>query len=75
MLLPDKYVTVERSLLGQAALILRRRTSDQTISELWASLVSSDHDWTFERFALALTLLFGLGAVRLRNGILDWATP
>ena len=72
MLLPDKYVTVERSLLGQAAKILKQRGPDRTVSELWSSLVADDSSWTFDRFALALSLLFGLGVVALQNGILVW---
>jgi hypothetical protein len=74
MLLPDKYVAVERSLLGQAAVILRARTENQTVSELWAALARSEDDWTFDRFALALSLLFGLGTVRLSGGLLEWST-
>lgn len=75
MLLPDKYIAVERSLLGQAAHILRIRESDRTVSELWSSLVADDSSWTFDRFALALSLLFGLGLVVIRNGIIVWTTP
>lgn len=73
MLLPDKYVTVERSLLGQAAVILKHREADRTVSELWAALVADDSSWTFDRFATALSLLFGLGVVALQNGVLVWA--
>ncbi len=75
MLLPDKYVAVERSLLGQAANILRYREADRTVSELWSSLIAADSSWTFDRFAMALSLLFGLGVVALQNGILVWTTP
>lgn len=73
MLLPDKYVAVERSLLGQAASILRHREADRTVSELWSSLVADDASWTFDRFAMALSLLFGFGVVGLQNGVLVWA--
>lgn len=72
MLLPDKYVAVERSLLGQAAIILRHREADRTVSELWSALVADDSSWTFDRFAMALSLLFGFGVVGLQNGILVW---
>lgn len=72
MLLPDKYVAVERSLLGQAANILQHRKPDRTVSELWSSLVADDSSWTFDRFAMALSLLSGFGVVSLQNGILVW---
>lgn len=72
MLLPDKYVTVERSILGQAAIILNHREADRTVSELWSALVTEDSSWTFDRFATALSLLFGLGVVALDNGVLVW---
>ncbi|MEU4840062.1 ABC-three component system middle component 6 [Nocardia testacea] len=74
MLLPDKYVSVDRSLLGQSAKILRARGEEQTVSELWSLVSESDHSWTFDRFALALSLLFALGSVELKNGILGWST-
>lgn len=74
MLLPDKYVAVERSLLGQAGLILARRSPGQTVSELWSTVSSSSDDWTFDRFSLALSLLHGLGLVRLHQGLLEWET-
>lgn len=74
MLLPSKYVTLERSLVGQASAILRHREADKTVSELWAKLVSMDSTWTFDRFTLALSLLFGLGAVTIQNGVLIWTT-
>lgn len=72
MLLPDKYVAVERSVLGQAASILKRREADRTVSELWSALVADDSSWTFDRFATAIALLFGFGVVTLQNGILVW---
>jgi hypothetical protein len=75
MLLPDKYVSVERSLLGQAATILRARTKDhQTVSELWVGLSRENPAWTFGRFALALSLLFAFGLVTLDDGVLNWRT-
>lgn len=75
MLLPDKYVTVERSLLGQAAKVLKHREPDRTVSELWSSLVAEDSSWTFDRFAICLALLFGLGLVALQNGVVVWTAP
>lgn len=72
MLLPDKYVAVDRSLFGQAGLILARRSPGQTVSELWSTVSSASDDWTFDRFSLALSLLYGLGLVRLRQGLLEW---
>lgn len=75
MLLPDKYVAVERSLLGQAGFILASRSPGQTISELWSIVSSSRDDWTFDRFALALSLLHGLGLVRMNHGLLEWGSP
>lgn len=74
MLLPDKYVAVERSLFGQAGFILARRSPGQTVSELWSTVSSARDDWTFDRFSLALSLLHGLGLVRLHQGLLEWET-
>lgn len=72
MLLPDKYVGVDKSLLGQAGRILAHRAPGQTVSSLWSEVSSSSRGWTFDRFALALSLLFGLGTVNIDRGILEW---
>lgn len=72
MILPDKYIGVERSLLGQSAQLLRSGRADQTVSDLWASVTAGESEWTFARFTLALSLLHALDLVRLRGGILMW---
>lgn len=73
MIVPDKYVGLERSLLGQSAELIAAARSDQTVLDLWTTVARSDGDWTFPRFALALSLLFGLAVVRLDGGLLVWS--
>ena len=73
MILPDKYVNVDKSLLGQAAQLLASRRVDQTVTELWSTMHGLEDSWSFDRFSLALSLLHSLGVVNLENGILVWS--
>lgn len=75
MLLPDKYVSPSRSLLGQSAGMLALAREDQTVSEFWALCRDRIDKLTHERFTLALDLLFLLGVVELRRGTLRWTRP
>lgn len=75
MLLPDKYVSLPRSVLGQAAAMLALSRTDQTVSEYWNTCRDRIETLTQERFTLALDLLFMLGLVEVSNGILNWTRP
>jgi hypothetical protein len=70
MILPDKYVDTAHSLLGQAALLLKLRRPDMTVSDLWGIAQSN---LSYERFILALDFLFAIGIVELRRGTLWWS--
>jgi hypothetical protein len=71
VILPDKYVDLEHSLLGQAASLIAERQSATTVSDLWASVQDT---MTYDRFVLALDLLFALGLVESGGGgVLRWS--
>ncbi|MFJ8581811.1 ABC-three component system middle component 6 [Micromonospora sp. NPDC093277] len=71
MILPDKYVGLEHSLLGQAATLIRVRGSATTVADLWAA---AQADMAYERFVLALDLLFMIGVVDGDGGgVLRWS--
>lgn len=74
MLLPDKYVSPSRSLLGQTAGMLALARQDQTVSEFWALCRERIDKLTHERFTLGLDLLFLLGVVELHRGTLRWSS-
>ncbi|MDM4721446.1 hypothetical protein QTQ03_18240 [Micromonospora sp. WMMA1363] len=69
MILPDKYVDLEHSLLGQAASLIAARRSATTVSDLWTAV---QEGMTYDRFILALDLLFALGVIDSDGGILRW---
>lgn len=70
MILPTKYVSPARSLLGIGGLLLTRLDRPRTVPALWDAIRAVPEVGTFERFALALDLLYMLGAVGLENGLL-----
>ncbi len=67
MIVPNKHVTVRDSLLGVGALILDRLEKPMTVSELWGFAREADEVATFERFTLALDMLFMLEAIAFSN--------
>jgi len=70
VILPDKYVDTQHSLLGQASVLIEARGQEMTVSELWTRVQGR---LSYERFILGLDLLFMLGVVELRGGLLRWS--
>ena len=77
MILPDKHLSEDRSLLGVGADILRALDHPCTVSEAWERfsefrrLSSTSQPVSFDWFAKALTLLFAISAVHFRDGLLE----
>jgi hypothetical protein len=80
MILPSKHLHQDRALLTVGAQILERLESPKTVSSLWEELrpmknrpgqnapsPSLSYDW----FVLALDLLYTLGAVDLKRGLVS----
>jgi hypothetical protein len=70
MILPTKHVPPDRSLLGVGALLLQHLERARTVASLWDIARTFPEVATFERFSLALDLLFAVGALRLDGGLL-----
>ena len=68
MILPTKHIPASKSLLGVSAKLLRPIRSSPTVTDLWAQVRSDPDVATFERFVLALDLLFLWGVIELRDG-------
>lgn len=71
MILPTKHLPQERALLTVGAALLAHLEHPLTVSGLWqriadATVAAPSFDW----FVLALDLLYTLGAVELRDGLL-----
>jgi hypothetical protein len=68
MLLPNKHLPVNRSLVGLGGTILGiLRDRPRTVSSTWERVRASNIDTSFEQFALAASFLFSLGAVELED--------
>lgn len=71
MILPDKHVRLSSSFLGAGAALLELLGSRRTVSGLWTAVRQREEIRTFERFTLALDMLYALGLVEFgRDGLL-----
>jgi hypothetical protein len=76
MILPSKHLSQNRALLTVGAVILRHVSDPVTVSALWEQVSRSSSDQPapsslrYDAFILALDLLFLMGAIELREGLL-----
>jgi len=68
MILPNKHVDPERSLIGIGAVILRALDRPRPLTIVWDRIRERPEVITFERFTLALCFLYSIGAIDLENG-------
>jgi hypothetical protein len=81
MILPTKHLSAERALLTGGARIIALLDEPRTTSALWDKIrlkrdirggrTPTSYDW----FVLSLDLLFAIGAVEFRNGLIWKSTP
>lgn len=67
MILPTKHVTLRQSLLGQASIVLRHLSRPKSMSTLWNNVQADGGIRSFDRFLLAVDMLFLLGVVELHE--------
>jgi hypothetical protein len=76
MILPSKHVSQDRALLSVGARILLCLSRPKTVSALWEEMLSAAAGENrvpllhYDGFVLALDLLFLMGAIDLRSGLL-----
>ena len=63
MILPNKYLREDEALLGVGGKILLLLQQDMLLSELWEETKKKENIGNFERFVLALDLLYLLGLI------------
>lgn len=63
MILPNKYLREDEALLGVGGKILLLLQQDMLLSELWEVTKKKENIGNFERFVLALDLLYLLGLI------------
>lgn len=69
MILPTKHVSARHSLLGVGGLLVGQLEHAKTVSALWDRLRREPSVRTFERFVLALDLLYALGVIDYSEGL------
>lgn len=74
MILPTKHMSLSNSLLNVGATLLRHIDNNHTVTALWNTVNTLPDVKTFERFTLGLDLLFMMGAVEFRDGLLRRAS-
>lgn len=70
MIAPSKHISLNGSLLGTGAVVLRQLGSPQPPTALWERVRHSPDVKVYERFILTLDFLFAIGAIRLEDGMI-----
>lgn len=70
MILPSKHISERQSLVGIGSLLLGTIDKPHTVTSLWERVRDEAAVGTFERFVLALDMLYVVGAVSLKNGLI-----
>ena len=70
MILPTKYIKISNSLLSVGGVLLTNINRPQTVTSLWNLTKHLPEVKTFERFTLSLDLLYIIGLIDFRNGLL-----
>jgi len=75
MMLPDKHLPIERSLIFLGAVVLEQLRQPRSVSALWESVRQTPGIGTFHQFTLAVTFLFTIGAVSFVDDLLYRKSP
>ncbi len=67
MIMPSKYLREDEALVGVSAALLSLVEKNGNLSVLWESAKKIDSVGRFERFILALDLLFLMGLIDLHG--------
>lgn len=70
MILPTKHIDENEALIGVGATVLVNLNVPMTVSGLWERLRPEPNVGTFERFVLAANLLYLIGAIDIKDGLL-----
>ena len=70
MILPTKHIPENEALLGVGATIMRHLNEPMTVSGLWERVRAEPNVGSFERFVLASTLLYVIGAIDMNDGLM-----
>lgn len=71
MIRPTKHIPPDQTLLGVGGRIYSVLSQPTTVSGLWDSVRHDKTVGTFERFILALTMLYILRVVQFKGGLVS----
>ncbi|MEQ8261201.1 MAG: hypothetical protein RH947_12975 [Alcanivorax sp.] len=71
MILPSKHISEDQALIGVGAVLLRNLKRPQTATALWESARQEKSVGTYERFVLALDLLYITGIIHFSQGMIE----
>jgi len=71
MIVPNKNIRLQNSLLGMGAQILPQLNITQTVSSLWEKMKSSKEINSYDKFVLTLDFLFMLNLIELKDSIIQ----
>jgi hypothetical protein len=67
MILPNKYLQEHETLLGVGAILLEKLSTKKSLSELWENSKNISNINNYERFILALDMLFIFGLITIKD--------
>jgi len=70
MILPNKHINIQNSLLGVGGTLLNLISETTTVSLLWNRAKSLPNINGFDRYTLGLDFLFVVGLVKFEDGLL-----
>ncbi len=73
MILPDKYIKIPNSFVGQGAFLIGALQKEPcTITTLWENITESNKHlgWTLDKLLLVLDFLFILNIVSYEDGLI-----
>lgn len=71
MILPTKYIPTNQALIGAGAVILSElNRKPANVSSLWETVRDASSIGNYERFILALNMLYIIGAIELKNNLI-----
>ena len=69
MILPDKNIILQYSIVGSGSIVLNELKKPETISSLWEKLKDKKEIQSFEKFVLTLDFLYILNTIELNSGL------
>jgi len=71
MIIPNKNIRLQNSLLGMGTIILDILSNPNTVSSLWEKVKQSSEINSFEKYILTLDFLYMLDLILIEDGIIQ----